>query len=103
LRLVQLPSDEFRWQLLAILSVSVFGALLWDRIVVAIFAPSALCARLRRCVARAADAGQTAHKHLDLALLDNSGDSVARVWIRCWCFWRLVVLAISRRCSTIVD
>jgi len=39
LRLVGLPDDAFRVQLLVLLTVSIFGSLLWDRLVVAVYAP----------------------------------------------------------------
>ncbi|KAJ1488119.1 hypothetical protein T484DRAFT_1784330, partial [Baffinella frigidus] len=42
LKLVPLPSDEFRTQMLTALFASVFGSMLWDRICVAIFAPTLL-------------------------------------------------------------
>jgi hypothetical protein len=42
LKLVPLPSDEFRNQMLTSLFVSVFGSMVWDRLCVAIFAPKLL-------------------------------------------------------------
>ncbi|KAK3261285.1 hypothetical protein CYMTET_29801 [Cymbomonas tetramitiformis] len=47
LQLVPLPSDEFRLEILRILSMSVGGAFLWDRICVAIFAPKLVWAGYR--------------------------------------------------------
>jgi len=42
LRLVPLPSNFFRQQILVCLGLSVFGSMLWDRLCVAIFAPKLL-------------------------------------------------------------
>jgi len=42
LKLVPMPSDEFRTQMLTALACSIFGSLLWDRVCVAIFAPKLL-------------------------------------------------------------
>jgi cation-transporting ATPase 13A1 len=39
LELVSLPSSEFRNSLLRMLGLSVFGSLMWDRVIVAIFSP----------------------------------------------------------------
>ena len=39
LRLVELPSDEFRSQIMAVLAITVFGAFLWDRVIMMLFAP----------------------------------------------------------------
>lgn len=74
LRLVQLPSDEFRWQLLAILSVSVFGALLWDRLIVAIFAPSLFVRGYVDAWRALPTLGQVAHR------------------ITIWLYWTIVVI-----------
>lgn len=73
LRLVQLPSDEFRYQLLAILSVSVFGAFLWDRIIVAIFAPKLFVRGYVDAYRALPTLRQTAHK------------------LSIWLFWILVI------------
>ena len=42
LKLVTLPSDEFRFNLLCILGVSVFGSFVWDRLTTALFSPKLL-------------------------------------------------------------
>ena len=42
LKLVPLPSDSFRQQILVVLGMSVFGSMLWDRACVALFAPKLL-------------------------------------------------------------
>mmetsp|Transcript_21931 Transcript_21931/g.41825 ORF Transcript_21931/g.41825 Transcript_21931/m.41825 type:complete len:442 (-) Transcript_21931:517-1842(-) len=47
LQLVPLPSDEFRGQMLRTLGLSVGGALLWDRICTAVFAPRLVMAGYR--------------------------------------------------------
>jgi hypothetical protein len=33
------PSDEFRWQVMALVAISVLGTFVWDRLVTAVFAP----------------------------------------------------------------
>jgi cation-transporting ATPase 13A1 len=66
LRLVALPHDEFRWQLLALLSASVFGSLLWDRIVVALFAPRLMWIGYRDAYRALPTFGQLARKILVL-------------------------------------
>ena len=47
LGLVALPSDEARYQLLAILAATLLGSLLWDRLCVALFAPRIFGAQLK--------------------------------------------------------
>mmetsp|Transcript_8956 Transcript_8956/g.20568 ORF Transcript_8956/g.20568 Transcript_8956/m.20568 type:complete len:719 (-) Transcript_8956:368-2524(-) len=42
LKLVPMPSDEFRTKMLTALAASIFGSLIWDRVCVAIFAPTLL-------------------------------------------------------------
>lgn len=42
LKLVPLPSDAFRKNILVVLGMSVFGSMLWDRLCVALFAPKLL-------------------------------------------------------------
>jgi cation-transporting ATPase 13A1 len=93
LRLVQLPSDEFRWQLLAILSVSVFGALLWDRVIVAVFAPKLFVRGYVDAWRALPTVGQVAHRMTIwlywtiVVLLWLSLDSLL-VILAGWWFWR---------------
>eukprot|EP01104_Vermistella_antarctica_P018701 TRINITY_DN7027_c0_g1_i1.p1 TRINITY_DN7027_c0_g1~~TRINITY_DN7027_c0_g1_i1.p1 ORF type:complete len:1422 (+),score=337.42 TRINITY_DN7027_c0_g1_i1:106-4371(+) len=47
LRLVSLPSDDFRYRILAVMAVSVFGSFLWDRLITLIFAPRLVFAGYR--------------------------------------------------------
>merc|ERR1719231_1364529 len=46
LGLVTLPSDELRYQLLAIIGVTLVGSFVWDRLCVAIFAPRIFASQL---------------------------------------------------------
>jgi cation-transporting ATPase 13A1 len=93
LRLVQLPNDEFRYRLLAILSVSVFGAFLWDRLIVAIFAPKLFVRGYVDAYRALPTLAQLAHKlsiwlfWLAIVVLWASLDSLL-VLLGAWWFWR---------------
>ena len=47
LQLVTMPSDDFRWKVLKLLGATTLGALLWDRLCLAVFAPTVFWASLR--------------------------------------------------------
>jgi cation-transporting ATPase 13A1 len=40
------PSDAFRWQVMALVAISIAGTFVWDRLVTAIFAPTVFRAML---------------------------------------------------------
>ena len=83
LRLVGLPDDAFRVQLLVLLTVSIFGSLLWDRLVVAVYAPRLMLIGYRDAYRALPTFAQLARKLL-----------VLFYWLFAVTMWGLVSLAL---------
>ena len=71
LGLIALPSDEARYELLALLAVTLLGSFVWDRLCLAIFAPRLFAAQLKELAElRAADfVSDKTPRNVGLALL----------------------------------
>lgn len=71
LGLVALPTEEMRYELLAVLGATLIGSFVWDRLCLAIFAPSIFASQLREFAAlRASDFwGPNSPKYVGGAIL----------------------------------
>ena len=91
IHLEEFPDDAFRWQVIALVMVSLFGTFIWDRIITSIFAPEIFKAMMdeakQTSIADVVPVFTTMFKVIAGVSIFASGNPI--IWIgAAWYWWR---------------